>query len=251
MAQVVWRAAARSDSDESGPGSDGDAAKRGQGDGGGGGDWAWPAGSALPWYGSDGGSGGSGGGGSDEDQLAGGGGLSFEEQLAALNLAVELSVQDELDALEQALYHGPGGGRPAGDSSLAPTHRDGVHYALTTPANAEEWAEAYAYLRVEGVGLGLGAGAGAGASTGAGTGARGGGNTDAGAGAGKGTDPQAEEARAVAASDDDVGEVLAQDGSLDAAEAVAACRALLKEQVIAALVAEVARLRAESPVAAS
>jgi hypothetical protein len=248
MAEVVWRAAARSDSDESGPGSDGDATKHG--DGGGGGDWAWPAGSALPWYGSDVGSGGSGGGGgSNEDQLAGGGGLSFEEQLAALNLAVELSVQDELDVLEQALYHGPGGGRPAGDSSLAPTHRDGVHYALTTPANAEEWAEAYAYLRVEGVGLGLGVGAGTGAGAGTGTGARGGGNTDAGAGAG--TEPHAEEARAVAASDDDVGEVLAQDGSLDAAEAVAARRALLKEQVIVALVAEVARLRAESPMAAS
>jgi len=90
----------------------------------------------------------------------------FEAQLAALRGAEARRVERALGRLEDALFTGPirpaaataneddvhhDGENAGGDlRGGAQVLRDGVSYALTTPASVAEWATAYPYLRVSG-----------------------------------------------------------------------------------------------------
>mmetsp|Transcript_16272 Transcript_16272/g.26528 ORF Transcript_16272/g.26528 Transcript_16272/m.26528 type:complete len:150 (+) Transcript_16272:162-611(+) len=74
-------------------------------------------------------------------------GLSFEEQLARLNVASEVCVQEKLDKLEEQLYEEREIESGCEEESWI---RDGMSYALTTPASIEEWAKSQVNLRVRG-----------------------------------------------------------------------------------------------------
>eukprot|EP00516_Mucochytrium_quahogii_P013804 CAMPEP_0203803274 /NCGR_PEP_ID=MMETSP0100_2-20121128/12720_1 /ASSEMBLY_ACC=CAM_ASM_000210 /TAXON_ID=96639 /ORGANISM=" , Strain NY0313808BC1" /LENGTH=162 /DNA_ID=CAMNT_0050710927 /DNA_START=107 /DNA_END=594 /DNA_ORIENTATION=- len=76
-------------------------------------------------------------------------GLSFEEQLARLNIERRIGgmVQEKLDKLEEQLYEEREIESGCEEESWI---RDGMSYALTTPASIEEWAKSQVNLRVRG-----------------------------------------------------------------------------------------------------